>query len=296
MFDNPFLDGTANNANKRQQLDHLLRITAPHERFILAGIGLVLLVLVAWALFGDIVRTVQVDGVLIKPGVRHEVVSTENGYLVEFLVVPGDRIKIGDPVARQSVPALEREIAAMRERVELLETELRQVGKTARTLRAQLDTARVALLQMEARRSARELIVSQGEGEIMALRSAPGAYLLAGDAVALVRDVKDELLQAVLGVAPRMAQRIQPGMPASVEIVTPGGATRLLNGEVASVTPGPLPNWLAALQPTVPDSTHRIDVLLHQTSDLSLPDGTPCRGRIVFGMQSAAELVALGQF
>ena len=39
MFNNPFLENAAASKNKRQQLDHLLRITAPHERFILAGIG-----------------------------------------------------------------------------------------------------------------------------------------------------------------------------------------------------------------------------------------------------------------
>ena len=39
MFNNPFLEAAASSRNKRQQLDHLLRITAPHERFILAGIG-----------------------------------------------------------------------------------------------------------------------------------------------------------------------------------------------------------------------------------------------------------------
>lgn len=122
MFDNPFLEGAASSRNKRQQLDHLLRITAPHERIILAGIGVVLLALMAWALFGSIVRSVTIDGVLIEPGLRHEVVSTEPGYLVEFLVVPGDRVEAGDPIARQSVPELVRETAALRDRVEMLET------------------------------------------------------------------------------------------------------------------------------------------------------------------------------
>ena len=46
--------------NKRQQLDHLLRVTAPHERVILAGIGVVLLALAAWALFGSVVRAVTI--------------------------------------------------------------------------------------------------------------------------------------------------------------------------------------------------------------------------------------------
>ena len=43
MFNNPFREVAAANRNQRQQLDHLLRVTAPHERIILAGIGVVLL-------------------------------------------------------------------------------------------------------------------------------------------------------------------------------------------------------------------------------------------------------------
>lgn len=293
MFDNPFLEAAAGSRNKRQQLDHLLRITAPHERFILAGIGVVLLALVAWALFGSIVRGVTIDGVLIEPGARHEIVSTEPGYLVEFLVVPGDRVEAGDPIARQSVPELERETSALRDRVEMLKTELSQVAGGLRSL---LASAEVALLQMEAQRSARELIVSPIGGEIMALRSAPGEYLQAGGAVAELRDAEDQPLQAVLRVSPRMAQRIQTGMQASIEVVMPDGATRRVDGEVASVTPGPLPNWLATLPPAAPAATHRIDVLLRQTSDLSVPDGTPCRARIVLGRHPLAEFVDLGRF
>ncbi len=296
MFDNPFLDDTATSRNKRQQLDHLLRITAPHERIILAGIGVVLLALVAWVLFGNIVRGVTIDGVLIEPGPRHEVVSTEPGYLVEFLAAPGDRVEAGSPIARQSVPELERETAALHNRVETLETELRQVGGNSGTLRSLLASAEVALLQMEAQRSARELIASPTGGEIMALLSAPGEYLPAGGAVAHIRDAHDQPLQAALRVVPRIAQRIQPGMRASVEVVMPNGATRRLDGEVVSVTPGPLPNWLASLRPAVKDSAHRIDVVLHQASDLDVPDGTPCRVRIVLGRHAPAELFDLEWF
>ena len=219
MFGNPFLDQAANSRNKYQQLDHLLRVTAPHERMILAGIGLVMLALVAWALFGSIVRSVTIDGVLIEPGTRHELVSSEPGYLEAFLVVPGDHVEIGDPVARQSVPELDGETAALRDRVDMLKSELRQVDGKGNGLPSLLAAAQVALLQMEARRTARELIVSPVAGKVTALRSAPGEYLPAGGAVAQLRETKDQPLRAVLQVAPRMAKRIQPGMRASVEIM-----------------------------------------------------------------------------
>ena len=283
MFDSPFRQEAVAGRNQRQQLDRLLRITAPHERYILAGIGLILLAFVAWVLFGSIVRSATIDGVLIEPGARHEVVSNEPGHLVKYLVVPGDRVEAGDPIARQSVPELERETAALRDRMALLETEITQAGGGSRALRSLLASARAALLQMEAKRSARALIVSQIGGEVMALRSAPGEYLPAGTAIAQLRSAEDQPLQAVLRVASRIALRIQPGMEASVEVATPDGATRRLPAEVAFVTAGPLPRWLAALSPGGPESVHRVDVVLHQASDLSVPDGTSCRVRVVLG-------------
>ena len=290
MFGNPFLDQAANSRNKYQQLDHLLRVTAPHERMILAGIGLVMLALVAWALFGSIVRSVTIDGVLIEPGTRHELVSSEPGYLEAFLVVPGDHVEVGDPIARQSVPELDGETAVLRDRVEVLKSELRQGNGKGNGLPSLLAAAQVALLQMEARRAAREMIVSPVAGKVTALRSAPGEYLPAGGAVAQLHETEDQPLQAVLQVVPRMAKRIQPGMRASVEIMIPDDAQRRFDGEVSSVTFGPLPNWLATRRPTVPDATHRVDVVLRHASDLFLPHVTPCRVRIVLGQQPLTAL------
>ena len=290
MFGNSFLQESASSRNKFQQLDHLLRVTAPHERMILACIGVVMLVLVAWVLFGSIVRSVTVDGILFEPGVRHELVSSEPGYLKAFLVAPGDRVEAGDPIARQSVPELDAETAALRDRVEMLKSELRQVHGEESGLPSLLAAAQVALLQMEARRSARELIVSPLAGKVTALRSTPGEYLPAGSAVAQLRETEDQPLQALLQVAPRTSKRIQPGMQASVEIMMPNDAQRRFDGEVSSVTTGPLPNWLATLRPTAPDATHRVDVVLHHASDLSLPDITPCRVRIVLGQQPLTAL------
>ena len=186
MFRKEFLEKALASKDQRQQLDHLLRVTAPHERLLLAGIGVLLLALAVWAFFGSITLGLRLEGVLIEPGDRYEVMAAEPGHLVEVLVVPGDRAEAGDAIARQTAPGLERETEALRERVELLETEIRQAGGGG-GLRSVLDTALAVLLEIEARRSARELIVSQLAGEIMTLRSSPGDYLPAGAAVAQLR-------------------------------------------------------------------------------------------------------------
>jgi len=294
MFNNPFLQDAADNKNKRQELDHLLRVTAPHERIILFCIGLVLLALVTWTLFGSITRSVTIEGVLIKPGARHEIVTTEPGYLVEFLAAPGDRVETGETVARQSVPELEREAAALHNRIELLESEIRQAGGNDGALNSLLNSTRVTLLQMEAQRAARELIVSQTDGEIMALRPAPGDYLPAGASVAQIRDADDRPMQAALHVAQSVALRVHSGMKASVEVAMPDGAKRWMDGEVASVSIGSQQNRPAAPRPDVSGAAHQVDIDLRQASDFSVPDGTPCLVRIVLGRHSPLTLLQTG--
>lgn len=95
---------------------------------------------------------------------------------------------------------------------------------------------------MEARRTVRELLVSHADGEIMALWAAPGQFLTVGTRVAQIREGERESLKAIVRVAPRVAQRIEPGMRASVEIAMPGEATRVMNGEVALMTEEPSGN------------------------------------------------------
>ncbi len=294
MFNNPFREEAAASRNERQQLNRLLRVTAPRERVILAGIGLVLAGFVAWALFGSIVHRVAFDGVMIESGARHGVVSSESGFLVELLVVPGDRIAAGDPIARQTVPELDREMEFLRERVDLLEAEIREAGGEGAALHSLLDSAHVALLQMEARRAVRSLIIGEVGGVVANLYAAPGDYLASGSAVALLREVDDRSLRAVLRAAPDMVQRIQPGMQASVEVAMPDSTIRRLEGEVVLVASGPLPHWLAALLPGAAESGHRVDVVLPLASTLSVPDGAPCRIRIELGRSTPAALLVHG--
>lgn len=283
MFNSPFLEEAAASRDERQQLDHLLRVAAPHERAVLAGIGALVLALVAWALFGSVVQTVAVDGVLIKPGDRHDVVSSEPGHLVEYLVKVGDQVSAGDPVARQSVPELDRERQVLRDRVDLLREEIRDSAGGGAASRSRLASARSAMLQLEARRSVREVLASHVEGEVTALGLASGDYISPGTAVAQIRTAEEDTIQAVTQVGPRLAGSIRSGMKASIEVAAPDGGTRRLNAGVALVTPGPLPEWLAAGRAPVVGEVHRVDVALDPDADLPDLDGAACRIRVVLG-------------
>ena len=294
MFNNPFRErALAASANRRQQLDHLLRVTAPHERIVLGAIAMLLASLGLWALLGSIERDVVIEGMVVAPGTRHELVAAEPGHLIELLVAAGDRVEAGTPIARQSVPELAREEAALRERVALLSAEAGQTGGGATA--SLLAAAQAALLQIEAQRATRELIVSQVAGEVMALRAAPGAFLPAGAAVAQLREADAGPLQARLQVAARVAQHLRPGMPASVTVQLGDGSQAELDGTVGAVGAGPAPERFAALGPAGGQAPRRVDIDLQPASGMTLPDGTPCRVRIVLGRQTPVSFIGLGR-
>ena len=294
MFNNPFREQAIAESANRQHLDRLLRVTAPHERIVLAAVGLILAGLAVWVVFGAIVRNVTLDGVLLAAGERYEVVTTEPGYFMEFLVERGDRVEPGAPVARLNISAVARETAILRDRVARLESEMEQASGVAGNATAELAAARAALMQMEAQRAVRELVVSRTGGEVMSLRSAPGEYLPAGAAVAQLRDAGDGRFRVTASVTPRVAQRLRPGMRASVEIQLPDGGTRRLEGTVRAEAAGPSPTGLPELPATSAGSARRIELDLEAESDPALRDGTPCRIRIVLGRTSLASLLGLG--
>ena len=57
MFNNPFRERVIAASASRQQLDRLLRVTAPHERVVLVAVGVMIAGIGAWALFGALGRS-----------------------------------------------------------------------------------------------------------------------------------------------------------------------------------------------------------------------------------------------
>lgn len=71
MFNNPFdsfHNMVAEAKEEREQLDRLLTISTPRERLLVGVIGLLLAILVGWLFFGNMARTVTLEGVLAGPG------------------------------------------------------------------------------------------------------------------------------------------------------------------------------------------------------------------------------------
>ena len=66
LFDS-FHDTVAEAKEEREQLNRLLMISTPWERLLVAVISLLMFMLAAWLVFGNVSRNVVVDGILVEP-------------------------------------------------------------------------------------------------------------------------------------------------------------------------------------------------------------------------------------
>ena len=284
------LTRAAGSRTKFRQFQALPTVSPPHERRVRVVAAGFLLAFAAWGFFGRVGHAVSVPGVLVEPGPRHAVVALEPGRVLETLVSPGDRVQALDSVARKSTPARDREVTALRRQVELLERE-------GASENARLDATRAALLAIEARRTSEEAIRTEVDGEVTALGFAPGDAVPAGGIVAWVREPDAGPLQAVLRIPAATAEPLRAGMEATVTLVgLDDGSERRLRGEVVSVVPGPLPEWLRMISPATGSSLHRVEVRLLEAADLAGLSGRACRVRIALGERSPFALLVRGFF
>ena len=100
MFNNPFEsfhDRVVEAKREREQLDRLLMISTPRERLLVAAIALFLSVLLAWLLFGNVARSLALDGVLVAPQENPSPVNRSVRALVWIDSNVAPRIKTGMP-------------------------------------------------------------------------------------------------------------------------------------------------------------------------------------------------------
>ena len=113
MSNNPFdsfHDMVAEAKAEREQLDRLLTISTPHERLLVAAIGLLLAVLVGWLFLGSVPRVVALQGALVEgektvqalaPVESDMAPHIEVGMpaVIELSAPPGTRVRFNGTVA-----------------------------------------------------------------------------------------------------------------------------------------------------------------------------------------------------
>ena len=274
-------------------MDDRLQITAPHEWLIVAGLGLMVLALIAFGVFVRVERTVSYEATLLLPGDRHYLVAPVSGTVVDVLVEATDTVAPDQPIAyvqpsetQYLESALVRFLSALEEsgqlpegsRLELLQ-ELLAAGPSTEFVPAAVITSRDA-------------------GEVMTLDLAAGQMLVAGALVGLVRTEAAGRPEVVTFVSPGDAARLRAGMEAHVSVHSSGvEAERVFQGRVAHVSPSESkpPQWLQDQGLAIPQQAHLMRVsLVGDEADIPISDGADVSLRVVLGRESLAFLLASG--
>ena len=276
-----------------EPLDGLLRVTAPHEWVIVAGLGLALLGALLWAVFGSIERSLSAGCVLVRPGERFAVIADRGGAVVEVLVERGDAVAAGQAVARVSAPDLRRQAALSRVRLAALEA-------ADGAAPAALAAARAELQELERLQADGGVIASPYAGEITALRLRPGQAVELGAEVATVvraAGAGSEGLEVVSYVEPQSAARLRAGMRA--QVLTAGlssGGGEALAASVRGISPQPSapPSWLSAAGLDAPARSHLVRLSLDEQPPAAIGDGASCDLRVVLGTDRPVQLLSTG--
>jgi hypothetical protein len=83
-----------------EQLDQLMQVTGPRGWIALAAVGLLLLAVLAWGLFGTIPVTVEGQGFLVRAGGIKTVAAPRTGVVASVPVHPGEEVGQGLELAR----------------------------------------------------------------------------------------------------------------------------------------------------------------------------------------------------
>ena len=107
---------------RRETVDARLQVTAPHEWLLVSGLGVALVLLLAYGLLGRVERSLSIETVLVRPGERIDVVAGVSGVVVDVLSEVGDTVTPGQPIARVRTPEAERWGAVLRRLRESMES------------------------------------------------------------------------------------------------------------------------------------------------------------------------------
>ena len=143
-----------------EQLDILMRVTTPTGWLALAALGLALLVVVLWGIFGEIALKVDGRGILLRGEAVLDVTISSSGRLDEIHVVPGQVVAAGQELASIRQGGLEMQIETLQQRLaELEEQDVRQ-----RRLESENRQQSLAALAQE--RSGQETAIADGRRSV----------------------------------------------------------------------------------------------------------------------------------
>jgi HlyD family secretion protein len=110
-----------------EQLDLVMQVTSPRSWIALAAVGLLLVTLVIWGIFGSIPEKTQATGILLKQSGIFDVDAPGTGQIVEIGVSEGDSVERGQVVGRIAQPEIAQQITSARSQLEELRAQHAQL-------------------------------------------------------------------------------------------------------------------------------------------------------------------------
>lgn len=102
------------------RLDSLVRIVKPQAWLVVAAVGIGMLGLLVWGIFGEVTATARGAAILVKPKKVVAFQSPVAGQVHEVLVTVDERVAAGQVLARLELPALEKELQQQRQLLDLV--------------------------------------------------------------------------------------------------------------------------------------------------------------------------------
>lgn len=110
-----------------EQLDQVMRVTAPAAWATLAALFTLVAGSLVWSFIGTVPVKVTGRGILISPGGVLDVISSSQGRITKFLVLPGDWVEAGNVVALVAQPDIENLLEVARAETAEAESQLRKL-------------------------------------------------------------------------------------------------------------------------------------------------------------------------
>ena len=260
-----------------EQLDVLMKVTSPTGWLALTTVGVALVGIILWGIFGSIPSRIEGEGILIRGGGLRQIESTGDGVLTELNIRIDDVVKEGQLVGTISVAQLEGKIETAKQTAEEQQREAQaSAAEDAATIAgARADQTRVrnelarANEELEQKRQmlAKGLVTNRQVTQLERDRSSMAAELNRIDAQ--VRSTEQRIRQRQLqaDAAKRTYEELQ-GTSKRSSSLTSGAAGRVIEMKKKAGEQVRMGEVIAVLEPVGGDMQPVIFVLSKQAKSI----------------------------
>jgi biotin carboxyl carrier protein len=221
-----------------EQLDELVTLTSSKSWLTLIAIGILLLFLIIWGIFGIIPIRVAGKGILIQDTINN-LYAPSAGY-IEQVAKLQNTVHEGQVVARIIPPRLYNQLLTLR-------TKLKQL----QSAKVVADNAQINSLQAELQKVENEVsnqadtIISPVTGDIIEIDAENGDFVNGDQLLLRVERISEQqALHAILYFSPLVGKQITPGMLVQISpaAISPEEYGYLL-GKINYVSKYPVTSW-----------------------------------------------------